>query len=153
MNSDAATGYAWKPLCWFFGLSFVIAWSIWLAIGFAMPDLKSSVGTFITVPGAWAPTLSALVLTAKFNGREAVRDLLRQVIRWRFRWWWYVIAILAPTALALVSVGIVVVLGEPAPSLEAIASGLGMPAEPIALLVGFPLCTSFSSLEDHSERS
>ena len=55
------------PLIWFFVLSYAIAWSVWFLIAFMVPDLEASRGTFLTAPGAWAPTISALLVTAKYE--------------------------------------------------------------------------------------
>jgi len=128
------------PLIWFFVLSYAIAWTIWIAIGIMLPDLDPDRGTFITVPGAWAPTIAALVVTARYEGREGLRDLLTQVCRWRIGWRWYGLAVLGPTALGLLAVGLHVLLGGTPPSLAAVAAGFDLPAEEaVGAIVAFPM--------------
>lgn len=128
------------PLIWFFVLSYAIAWTIWIAIGIMLPDLEPGRGTFITVPGAWAPTIAALVVTSRTEGRVGLRELLAQVCRWRMGLKWYGLAILGPTALGLLAVGIHTVLGGAPPSLAGVAAGFGMPPEEAPqALVAFPM--------------
>lgn len=137
--SRPAIAAGWAPLLWFFGLSYGIAWSIWVTIGLTMPDLDSSRGTFLTVPGAWAPTIAALLVTSRRDGRVGLRQLLRQLSHWRIRWWWYVIAMLGPTVLGLLAIAVHVALGGSAPSMAQIAAGLDLPAEEAnRVVVAFP---------------
>ena len=128
------------PLIWFFVLTYGIAWTIWIAIGIMLPDLEPARGTFITVPGAWAPTIAALAVTARYEGRDGLRGLLAQVCRWRIGWGWCGLAVLGPTALGLLAVGIHTLLGGSPPSLAGVAAGFNISAdEAPRVLVAFPM--------------
>jgi membrane protease YdiL (CAAX protease family) len=127
------------PLIWFFGLSYGMAWVIWIAIGLLIPDLEADRGTFLTVPGAWAPTVAAILVTARREGRAGLRLLLSQLIRWRIGWGRVGLAVLGPTAMGLLALGMHSLLGGQLPSLEAIAAGLDIPPEEAPrALVAFP---------------
>jgi uncharacterized protein len=127
------------PLILFFVLSYAIAWSIWILIAFLLPDLEASRGTFITAPGAWAPTLSALLVTAKYEGRAGLRELWVQVRRWRIGLRFFAMAVFGPSALGLCAILIHVGIGGEAPGLSEIARGLDLPGELTSLLVAFPI--------------
>jgi len=127
------------PLIWFFVLSYGIAWGIWMLIAFMLPDLEASRGTFITAPGAWAPTISALIVTAKYEGRVGLRELWAQVSRWRIGWRFFTMAVFGPSILGLCVILIHVGIGGEAPSLSDIGSGLDLPGELTTLLFAFPI--------------
>ncbi len=118
------------PLLAFFLLTFVLAWSIWIAVGLLVPQVT----TALILPGAWAPTIAALVLTGMRDGRAGVRTLLGSLRRWRVGVHWYLIAIFGPTIVALLAILIHVLLGGAAPPLEAIAARFGLPSAQTHLL-------------------
>ncbi len=49
--------------------------------------------------GTWAPSVAAIILTARQHGRPAVKNLLRAAIQWRVPVQWYAFALLVPVAL------------------------------------------------------
>ena len=93
----------------------------------------------IPVAGAMlggGPCIAALVVLSLSKGWPGVRNLLRQIVKWRVSWKWYAAALLLPTTAALVSAVATVGLGAPAPT----ASELSAWTDPalfflIALLV------------------
>jgi uncharacterized protein len=89
------------PLISFFVLTYAIAW------GF-LPF-----GSF----GAFAPLLAALIVIPLSQGRAGLRELGLRIIRWRVRWYWYVVAIGLPLGVLVVTAGLNVALGASAPSL------------------------------------
>lgn len=134
--------FAQSPLILFFALAFAIAWIIWVAIALLIPDLSPGAGTFITIPGSWAPTLAALLITGRLEGREGVRSLVRGLIVWRVGVQWYFIAIFGPILIAALAVAIHVLLGGPPPAIETIAAGLNLPSEEanfLVLVIMFPI--------------
>ena len=56
--------------------------------------------------GAFAPTLSAVTVTAVTQGETAVRELVGRLWKWRVRWLWYVAAFGIPLGEGLLAVGI-----------------------------------------------
>ena len=81
-----------RPLLWFFVLTFAWAWGIWLPLGLA----KGSLPMGAVLLGAWAPSLSALVLSRVLHGPGGAMALLRRL--WVFRACprWYLFVIFSP---------------------------------------------------------
>jgi hypothetical protein len=85
----------------FFVLAYAIAWAFW------------PFGSF----GAFAPLIAALIVVPLTRGRAGMRELVSRVLRWRVRWYWYVIALGVPLAVHVATAGTHMAAGEPAPSL------------------------------------
>jgi membrane protease YdiL (CAAX protease family) len=127
----------WKHLILFFASAYVLAW-LW----FGVPILAAR--GLITLPAPEAAFLTLATLgvavagvgaTLAESGRAGVRALLRQVLRWRVRPVWYLVAILVP---ALVPVGGFVLglaLGKPAPPAPPLHVWLSLPLILVALVV------------------
>ena len=113
------------PIVSYFILSFAIAWSVWIPVGMLVAEPSVAV----VLPGAWAPTIAAVLLTAVTEGRSGVRKLLSGLLMWRAGIRWYLFAILGGTAVAFFAIGIHVLLGGSAPTVEAVAARFGLPAE------------------------
>ena len=113
----------------YFLSTFLLSWAVWIAIMWLVPDLTADIGTFITVPGAWGPTIVALVMTARVEGRSGLRKLLSKLLRWRVRLQWYLLSIFGVTVVAVAASEIHILLGGTVPSLEGIAVLLGLPPE------------------------
>jgi hypothetical protein len=121
------------PITSYFLLSFLLAWAVWIPVGLFVPNVV----TAHILPGAWAPTIAALVLTAVLDGRAGVRRLLRGVLKWRVAWYWYVFAILGPTLVVFAAILVHLLLGGTAPTLAGIAARFGLPAERAMLVLAF----------------
>jgi uncharacterized protein len=91
------------PLITFFVLTFLISW------GF----LPFEAVRFV----AGGPFIAALIVAPLTQGWAGLRDLGSRIIRWRVRWYWYVLAIGLPLAVHLVNVVLNVAVGAPIPSL------------------------------------
>ena len=122
-DKDALTSP--RPLLAFFLLSFALAWGVWFALGalFERPP------TGLVVLGAWAPTLAALLVTARAEGRGGVARLLRRALRWRVAPLWYLLAVSGASLLALLAIGLTALLGGAVPTLGAVAARFGLSAE------------------------
>jgi membrane protease YdiL (CAAX protease family) len=101
------------PLITFFVLAYAISW----------------VGLPLYAAGVWpipflatGPLIAALIVIPLTRGRAGLRELGSRMIRWRVRWYWYVVAIGLPLAVLLLTVGLNVALGASAPSLAGIGS-------------------------------
>jgi membrane protease YdiL (CAAX protease family) len=62
------------------------------------------------------PCIAALVVLWLSKGWPGVRDLLRQIVKWRVSWKWYALAVLLPITAAVVAAVVTVRLGAPAPT-------------------------------------
>lgn len=115
-----------NPILAFFALTFVIAWSIWLPLGILAPEK-----VLLTLPGVWAPTLSALILIGLSEGRNGVKKFLKKVLHWRVGLRWYLVVLFGVAVIAYLAIGIGMLFDVPAP--EITLPG-GLPRE---ALIGF----------------
>ena len=115
-----------NPVPAFFVLTFLIAWSLWLPLGFLVPD-----NPLLSLPGAWAPTISAIILTGLAEGRSGVRKFLSKLLLWRVGFRWYLVVLFGVAAIAYLAIGVGVSLGFPVPALS-LPNGL-----PREMLIGF----------------
>jgi len=86
-------------LTWVFTIPFVYVWH-------NVTDKHFAWWMILFLPGAYGPTLAAILVTVKTTGRAGVRTLLGKFCQWRapVGWWLFVVV----TPLAVVSVAIVV---------------------------------------------
>jgi uncharacterized protein len=94
------------PLITFFVLSYAIAWGL-------IPFWTFQAG---------APFIAALIVIPLTQGVAGLKELGLRMIRWRVRWYWYVVAIALPLGVLVVTVGLNVALGASVPSLAGIGS-------------------------------
>jgi len=78
-------------------LAFALSWAWWIPLAVAGVHVAPGQGWPSHLPGLLGPAIAAVVTTAVFDGRGGLRDLLRRIVRWRMRWYWW--ALLAGTAL------------------------------------------------------
>ena len=89
------------PIITFFVLTYAIGWG---CIPF---------WTFM----AGSPFIAALIVIPLTQGWAGLRELGSRMIRWRVRWYWYVVALGLPLAVHLLYVGLNVATGAGVPSL------------------------------------
>jgi uncharacterized protein len=94
------------PVVTFFVLTFVIGWGL-------IP-----IWTF----QAGSPFIAALIVIPLTQGLSGLKQLGLRMIRWRVRWYWYVVAIGVPLAVIGLTVGLNVALGASAPSMASYGS-------------------------------
>jgi hypothetical protein len=66
---------------------------------------------------AGSPFIAALIVIPLTQGWAGLRELGSRMIRWRVRWYWYVVAIGLPLVVILLTAGLNVALGASTPSL------------------------------------
>ena len=100
-----------NPTSAFFLLTFVLAWMIWLPIGYLAPKYF----LLAIIPGAWAPTIVSVLLTWLTDGKSGVRQFLSRVIRWRVSFQWYLVVLFGIAVIAFAAQGLNIWLfdGEP----------------------------------------
>lgn len=118
-----------NPISAFFVLTFVMAWSLWLPLGILAPD-----NPYLSLPGAWAPTVSAIILIGLSDGWDGVKRFLKKVTHWRIGFQWYLVAIFGIAAIAYLAIGIGIFFNVPAPE---ITLPIGVPRE--AMLGALPI--------------
>ncbi len=115
----------------FFGLTFLLSWSIWIPLAldhFSLLPVRLEPG-FVMVAALLAtlgPAVSALLVSAFSGGRLEVRELLGQLGRWRVKWTWYVASGLVFPVVGLVTVSLYRLLpgAQPVPVQPVSAAGL-----------------------------
>jgi membrane protease YdiL (CAAX protease family) len=115
-----------NPIPAFFVLTFVIAWSIWLPLGLLAPN-----NYLWSLPGAWSPTISALILIGLSEGRVGVKGFLKKVLHWRVGLQWYLVVLFGIAVIAYLSIRVGMFFGISAPELS-LPNGL-----PREMLIGF----------------
>ena len=95
------------PIPAFFLLTFFIAWSIWLTVGVLAP------GYFILtiIPGAWSPSISAILLAYLSDGKSGIQQLLKGLLKWRVGYRWYLVVFFGIALIAYAAMGINIVFG------------------------------------------
>jgi membrane protease YdiL (CAAX protease family) len=76
----------------FFLLTYTVTWACFTAAGAISPAHAILRGSLFLL-GTVAPSLVALALTARADGREGVEALLRRILHWRVGVRWYVFAL------------------------------------------------------------
>jgi len=85
--------------------------------------------------GGWGPTLAALIVTARAEGRPGVRRLLRSVANWRVSVRWYLLVLAFPPVVTAVSV---LVMDRGLETLRNFDPGAALAAIPVAYLLALP---------------
>jgi membrane protease YdiL (CAAX protease family) len=60
---------------------------------------------WVPILGALAPSISALIVAGIAQGEAGIRELVGRLLRWRVRWYWYLVALGLPILEALVAAG------------------------------------------------
>lgn len=81
------------PLLQFFLLAFALMWICFFTVALARIPGDTPLGQLLLLLGAFAPSLAALLVTARAEGKAGVSALLRGVIHWRVAARWYVFAV------------------------------------------------------------
>jgi membrane protease YdiL (CAAX protease family) len=99
------------PIITFFVLTYVITW---VFVPF---------GSF----GAFGPLVAALIVAPLTRGRAGLKELGLRMIRWRVRWYWYLVAMGLPLAIH----GLTMLINE--------AVGVGTPRQEFSSIAGWLL--------------
>src|SRR5215204_4130581 len=94
------------PIITFFVLTYAIGWGL-------IPFWTFQAGS---------PFIAALIVIPLTRGVAGLKELGLRMIRWRVRWYWYVVAIALPLAVVGLTVGLNVALGASVPSLAGVGS-------------------------------
>lgn len=116
-----------RPAPAFFALTFLLAWGLWVPLGLLAPQHY-----LLSLPGAWAPTVSGLLLIGLREGRPGLRRFVHKILRWRVGAPWYLVVLFGIAAIACLAVGLGALMGIPVPALT-LPAGLPPGALPAAL--------------------
>ncbi|HZA92201.1 MAG TPA: CPBP family intramembrane glutamic endopeptidase, partial [Gemmatimonadales bacterium] len=90
MASRVASGVKRHPQITFFVLAYAVAWAF-------VPF-----GSF----GAFGPLVAALIVIPLTRGWAGLRELGSRLVRWRVRWFWYLVALGLPLTVHLLTAGL-----------------------------------------------
>lgn len=113
-----------KTIISFFILTFLISWGSWSPFYF-----YEDTNEFWALPGAWGPSLSALLVTALTEGRTGVKKLLGRLLKWRTPWYYYLFAIGFCVALVMLSMGINYIFFGGGMDFSSVPEGMGLEKE------------------------
>ncbi len=103
----------------FFTLTYLLSWAIWIPLdlahfGIGSIHIPEATSNIVRLLGVLMPAVSALILTAIFGGRNAVRTLLGRLAIWRVGWsWWAAAVLVQPILLILAGLIYNVMWGNP----------------------------------------
>lgn len=76
----------------FFALTYALTWSCWIPV-VLVPNFPRAIGYALWLVGAFAPSIVALLLTWRADGKGGVMALLSHLFQWQVGMRWYVFAI------------------------------------------------------------
>ncbi|HEY3128552.1 MAG TPA: type II CAAX endopeptidase family protein [Acidobacteriota bacterium] len=96
-----------RSLLKFFTLTYIVSWILWIAaaailrVATPQPSGFLALSGLLYLLGVFAPSLVALALTARANGRAGTLALLRRTVKWSVGARWYVFAVVYMAAVKL----------------------------------------------------
>lgn len=102
------------PIPIFFLLTFLLSWTLWLPVGLLAPKLF----LLTVIPGMWAPTISAILLTGLAEGKAGIRVFLGRLLKWRVGFKWYLVVLFGTAVMAYAAVGINLLFGGDIPEIS-----------------------------------
>ncbi|MDN3688346.1 CPBP family intramembrane glutamic endopeptidase [Cyclobacterium jeungdonense] len=114
----------------YFGLTFLISWSLWSPFYFS-----NEVSEFWVLPGAWGPTIAALILTYYDYGKKGIRELLRKLLIWKVPVKYYIFSIFGIFFLGLIAVLFHKTFVGRFPDAEIILKGMGLSEGQVGLAI------------------
>jgi len=91
-NSDSSPARRGSLLV-FFLAAYALMWACFFTVVAVKIPAQTPLGAFLLYLGTFAPSLSALWLTARHEGEAGVGALLARVVQWRVGWKWYLFAV------------------------------------------------------------
>ncbi len=102
------------------------------------PDLRDHLRLCaVRVVGAFGPLIAALIVAPLTRGRAGLKELGLRIIRWRVRWYWYVVAIGLPLAIHWLTV------------LLNLAAGVDIPRQGFTSIAGWLLIFGVRLINPH----
>lgn len=98
-----------KPLLSFFILAYAISWAFTIPFVYLWKEVCNQAlkpWLVVFLPGAYGPTIAALLVTALINKKAGLKKLLSKLKLWRVPWIWYGLAVLFPGLLYSLAVGL-----------------------------------------------
>ena len=103
-----------RPILVYYMLALGISWTAWIPFG-ASQALPLKIPHEAAMFAQYGPSLAAIIVTGAESGKDGIRKLLRQLLRWRVGVQWYVFVLLVTPVVLLGVIGLHVLLGANAP--------------------------------------
>ncbi len=114
----------------YFILTFLISWILWSPFYF----LKEASEVWV-LPGAWGPTIAAILLTYYREGKRGIRELLKRILVWRVPFKYYLFSIFGVLLLATISIFIYSSFGNAIPDSTILLKGMGLSEGQLGLAI------------------
>ena len=102
-----------KTVWYFFALAYAFSWAIWIPIALQEQGLlESGVPYGLKDLGAYGPSVAALIIVACERGWPGIKLLLSRIAIWKFKIYWYGLAILGAGFLGLTALLISTIFGQ-----------------------------------------
>jgi uncharacterized protein len=102
-----------KPVWCFFALSYVLSWAVWIPISLQEQGLfQLGLPYGIKDLGVYGPGVAALVIVACERGWPGIKLLLSRIAIWKFKIYWYALAIFGAGFLGLTALLISTIFGQ-----------------------------------------
>ncbi len=107
--------YFWKsiknsPLLSYIILAFAITWIGSSVYDFLtpqdQPEIPSVLDFILSFIWYYGPCIGAIIVIKVKNGSEGLRNLFKQMVQWRVKWYWYLFILLYPILLHVLIAGI-----------------------------------------------
>ena len=98
-----------SPLVAYFVFVFGIEWLLVFALASTIPPMIA------LLIGSWLPNIIGIFITGVAGGRAGLRELFNKVVLWRIPLKWYIVALLLPTILGFLAIGLYTLLGNAMP--------------------------------------
>lgn len=105
----------------YFILTFIVSWGLWSPFYFSI-----EISEFWVLPGAWGPTIAAIILTYAEHGKSGIKKLLRKLLIWKIPFRYYLFAIFALLGIGLCAIALHSILGGTVPDPNIILKGMGL---------------------------
>jgi len=94
-----------KKLLLYFALAYFISWVIWLPL--ILP--KFGITALPVLPkyhhylGSFGPMIAAFVVKYISDDWKGIMDLLKRIVQWKVKWFWYIVVIIVPVLLVIIA--------------------------------------------------
>lgn len=112
----------------FFGLTIFISWTLWSPL-----YIWEEINEFWVLPGAWGPTIAAILLTLVNSGKVGLKKLFKKLLIWKVNIKYYLFAIFGLLVIGLISVTVYGLLGGKLPEITWVLEGIGLENEDFGL--------------------
>ena len=126
-DRHAANMRSRKLIVLYFALAYGLSWAWLMPMAKAGGVVRAGVGWPTHLPALLGPLLAAVVVTARFDGRQGLSDLGRRMVLVRVpaRWWAFAVS---PLLVLLAVLAVDVLAGLPSPAVNDFAVFSGVPA-------------------------